>query len=270
LCSQTEFGNKKKNKIARDNIAKSRAGRFSRLFIFTLFVLLFVTPSFTFAQEKLPKEVRWVRESVEYAAICEQTYRAAWQSVKTMATAMTDHWAVVLDVDETVLDNSPYQVELYERGETFSPKTWAEWVNRMEAKAVPGAKAFLDSVRTLGELAHIVFITNRDADLEQATFENLRKHGLWQDEDVLLCRRDRSDTKEIRRQEVLKSEGRCQGLGKRKIIALIGDQIGDLLAKEGGKSAQELKESLLSSWELGIKYFLLPNPMYGSWERGYR
>ncbi|MFQ5629448.1 MAG: 5'-nucleotidase, lipoprotein e(P4) family [bacterium] len=211
-----------------------------------------------------------MRSSVEYAAICEQTYRAAWQSMKKMAANMNDHWAVVLDVDETVLDNSQYQVEIFERGESFSSETWAEWVKREQAKSVPGVKAFLDSVRTLGEYAHIAFITNRDAVLEQATIANMKDLMLWQDGDVILGRRERSDTKEFRRQEVINGTGRCQGLGKRKIIALIGDQIGDLHEEVRGKSVDDLKTSLLKSDHLGVKYFVLPNPMYGSWERGYR
>lgn len=235
-------------------------------FIALLLSLLGALP----AQKQLPKDIRWVRESVEYAAICEQTYRAAWQSVKKMAANLNEHWAVVLDVDETVLDNSQYQVEIFARGESFSPKTWAEWVEREQAKPVPGVRAFLDSVRTLGEFAHIVFITNRDATLERATIANMQKLALWQDGDVILGRRARSDTKEIRRREVIGGGGRCQGLGKRTIIALIGDQIGDLRSGVRGKSVDDLKASLLESDDLGVKYFVLPNPMYGNWERGYR
>lgn len=217
-------------------------------------------------QRSLPRDVRWVKNSIEYGAICMQTYRAAWRAVKSQAKALREPWAVVLDIDETVLNNTPYQVELAVRGESYTPATWAAWVERRQATPVPGAAAFLDSVRSLGEFAHVVFITNRDAARDSATIANLKAYGLWRSDDMLLARRDRADTKEVRRREVLEGIGRCAGRGPRRIIALIGDQIGDLV-DDSGADRDSLRQRLLSGPDLGRRYFVLPNPMYGSWER---
>lgn len=239
------------------------------LFVSALLMIHFGLITSGIAQENLSKEIRWVRQSVEYAAVCKQTYFAAWRAVKSMAPAQQGDWAVVLDIDETVLDNSQYQVELFERGESFSYATWNRWVERKESAAVPGVKAFLDSVRAIGPHAHVAFITNRDAKLDPATEGNLKALGLWGDGDVLMGRRERADTKEVRRQEVITGTGRCEGLGTRTIIALIGDQVGDFFEPEDGLGFEELKTQVLENPDFGVRFFALPNPMYGDWERGY-
>lgn len=215
-------------------------------------------------------EVQWVRQSIEYDAICIQTYRAAWQAVKQQAAALQEDWAVVLDVDETVLDNSRYQVILYEQNRTFDYASWDEWVHRRECPPIPGAKAFLDSVRSLGRFAHIVYVTNRRAHLEESTRENLRQTGLWGDGDVLLCQRDGQDSKEDRRQEVLNGTGRCDGKGKRHIIALVGDQLLDMEPYPERIEPGNLKEHYRNSPHWNTRYFMLPNPMYGYWVDGYK
>jgi len=222
-------------------------------------------------ENKLPSSIRWMGQSVEYAAICQQTYRSAWQAVKQAASGLTSDWAVVLDVDETVLNNVQYEIELAEKGEHYTPETWAAWVQRREATPVPGVRAFLDSVRSLGEKAHVVFITNRDAKLDTPTVANLRAYGLWQEGDVILCRKEKADTKVIRRLEVETGSGRCAGLGERQIIALLGDQLADLMPVDFISAAPDsMRQYYLQKSGWGQRYFTLPNPMYGYWERGYK
>lgn len=224
----------------------------------------------------IPLDVRWVRQSVEYQALCTQVYRLAWQSVKQQSAGLERDWVVVLDVDETALDNSRYQEIIYEERQEF-PYFWDEWVLQQECPPVPGVKAFIDSVRTLGPHAHIAYITNRNAPLEDATRANLKAVGLWQEGDVLLCQQSQEDSKEIRRNELRSGTGRCAGLGEKKIIALIGDQIGDMEAyPEQDESAghpswnDQLRSYYLDLEKWGTRYFILPNPMYGYWERGYQ
>lgn len=230
-----------------------------------LFAACQTTPSPT---PKYPTELKWVKYSVEYEAICVQTYRAAWQEVKSRAASLQENWAVVLDVDETALDNFRYQEILFEQRKDF-PYYWDEWVLREECPPIPGVKAFLDSVRSLGKYAHVVYITNRNAPLEEATRNNLQKAGLWQEGDVLLCQQSHDDTKEIRRQEVIRGTGRCAGMGERLIIALIGDQLGDVEEYPHNISPDKYKNYYLNSAKWGASYFILPNPLYGYWIRDY-
>ncbi len=218
-----------------------------------------------------PVELKWVRQSVEYQAICTEVYRAAWQSVKKQTANLNEDWVVVLDVDETALDNSRYQEILYEKNEHF-PFYWDGWVLEENCPPVPGVKAFIDSVRSLGEHAHVAYITNRKVKNEAATRNNLRKAGLWRDGDILLCQNnttERRDTKSIRRKELQTGAGRCDGLGEKRIIALVGDQLGDMTAYPPNISPEKYREYFQKLPEWGVKYFMLPNPMYGSWMRRY-
>ena len=92
------------------------------------------------AERKYPVELTWQRFSVEYQALCLQTYHLAWEAVKSRTASMDKDWAVVLDVDETVLDNSRYQEILHEKNEKFN-YYWDGWVKEENCPPVPGAKA---------------------------------------------------------------------------------------------------------------------------------
>jgi 5'-nucleotidase (lipoprotein e(P4) family) len=216
-----------------------------------------------------PRDIQWVRESVEYQVLCIQTYRSALQHVRTYSPWLQKNWVVILDVDMTVLDNSPYQEMLHEKNQPF-PFGWEDYLRRAECPPVPGVNTFVDGVRALGEHAHIAYITNRDASLADATLENLRAVGLWEEGDVLLCRENREDTKEMRRNEVKQGIGRCSGRGEREIVAMIGDQLLDFEPYPTDLSGGTLKSHYLEpgSWKEGN--FILPNPMYGEWMGGYR
>ncbi len=223
------------------------------------------------AARPLPNDLKWMTRSIEYAAVCLQTYRAAWQAVKQAAARETRPWVVVLDVDETVLDNSPYALERVAVDSGFTVASWAKWVLRKEAKPIPGAKAFLDSVRTLGPNGHLAFITNRMYERQAATIENMKAYGLFREGDIMLTRRDRSDTKEKRRQCLRQGTGRCAGYGPLTILALIGDNIRDFFEVYGADKARAYREEVLPDdphW--GRSFFMIPNPNYGSWQRDYR
>ncbi len=220
---------------------------------------------------QLPRAIKWVTKSVEYAAVCVQTYRSAWQAVKARARHETRPWVVIMDVDETVLDNSQYALERVAVDSGYTPQSWAKWVQRMEAGLIPGAKAFIDSVHALGTRGSIAYITDRDYALEKPTIENLKKYGLFEKGDIILTRKGPNDTKAKRRHCVETGSGPCKDLGPRVIIALIGDNIRDIVPVYSMEKARKLRNEIIPNdpkW--GTKYFVLPNPTYGSWERDYR
>ncbi|MCA9731149.1 MAG: hypothetical protein H6696_07090 [Deferribacteres bacterium] len=236
-------------------------------------ILLFstFTTSPTWSQEtKLPKDVRWVTDSAEYIGLCMQTYDLALAKIKIAAKKQTRPWAVVLDIDETVLNNVQYEVERVAEGQGFTSESWTGWVERREATAIPGVKKFLDNVRALGENAYVVFITNRDAPHEKATMDNLKKLGLWHERDVLLCRQSKSDTKEVRRREIMQASGRCAGLPRKNIIALFGDNLKDFYEVDASAGLENIRKNAMLDDRWGTQFFVLPNPMYGSWEREYK
>ena len=202
-------------------------------------------------EEKLPNDIRWIRQSIEYRMLCEQLFRQATVAIlrKVKTEKNSDNLAVVVDLDETVLDNSLYQVERWKAGLSFTQDSWSEWVNREEAGLVPGAKEFLKAVRKKG--VRVVFVSNRMNKNLEPTRRNLLALEVLAPNDLFLLRLDKDDVKEVRRREVNEGKARMKKVGPLKVVGYVGDQMGDFpsgQAKEFGKTS-----------------FLLPNPMYGKW-----
>ncbi|HEX9654137.1 MAG TPA: HAD family acid phosphatase [bacterium] len=233
-----------------------------------LVFLLLASHSIAFSQ--VPHELKWVTQSIEYSALCSQVYRTAWEVVKASAKNEGSEWVVVFDVDETVLDNSRYAVELAAIDSSYSEASWAKWVVRKEATPIPGAKAFIDSLRTLPRV-HVAYITDRLFAHEQATIENLQKHGLFKDGDIMLTKTSREDQKEDRRRCLESGTDRCDRFNPLVILALFGDNIRDFMPMRGKDTAEIYRTvTLTNDARWGKQFFILPNPTYGSWEREYQ
>lgn len=216
----------------------------------------------------------WVQSSAGWQATARQTYRLARHELER---ALADSGrsalleppdgsrsrppAVILDVDETVLDNTPYQARLVLSGEEFSPETWGEWVREEVARPVPGALAFTRAAAERG--VAVFYVTNRDHRLEPATRANLRSAGfpLSEDEDRLLTQGERDgwgSDKASRRAHVAESH---------RVLLLIGDDLNDFVS--GARASAEAYRRLRSRHadRFGRDWFMLPNPTYGTWER---
>lgn len=170
--------------------------------------------------------------------------------------------AVILDIDETVLDNSPYQARLIRDGEQFDPASWAAWVREREARPLPGALEFTRFAAAHG--VTVFYISNRDADQAEATLANLRAAGfpvvgdtafLGKGIQVENCLSEGS-SKSCRRQLVARNY---------RVLLMIGDQIGDFM-EISPNTPQARREALAPyrDW-FGTRWFMLPNPTYGSW-----
>ena len=218
-------------------------------FCLAVFLLGSIGILFSNDYSSLPNDIRWVRQSGEYKELCMQVYRQAWYQVNRQAGSGSTKLAVVVDLDETVLDNSLYQVGRWGKGLGFTQESWSEWVNQKEAGLVPGAKVFLEKTRNLG--VTVIFMSNRMHHNLKPTIENLKELKIWQKEDLFLLREDKQDTKDIRRKEVLEGTGRMKKVGPLKVLAYLGDQVGDFPNKSGEV--------------FGVSQFLLPNPTYGKW-----
>ena len=193
----------------------------------------------------------WVTQSREYKAVCLQTYANAWEKVAAAAQKESGPWAIVMDLDETVLDNSGYQRRLEESGEAYSQESWEKWVIEEKSTLVPGAKEFIAKVRKLPR-ARIIFISNRYDRNTGHSQANLKKLGLSSDNDIYLLRKDRADLKNIRQKEVLQGTGRMKEHGAHKVLAWFGD------------AAHDVPDDPKLKW--GTHKFMLPNPVYGNWD----
>ena len=223
----------------------------STLFISVILILflIYFNPSFfqkSIEQkvEKLPNDIRWVVQSNEYKALCDKVYDEL--ALKTKSLYSNDRQAIIMDLDETVLDNSQYQVENFYKGETFNMSSWAVWVNREEAGLVPGAKEYIALVRDLG--IQLIFLSNRMDERLEATKNNMKKLGVHDEKDIYLLRLDKKDKKHIRRQEVYEGINRMAKHGSFDVILYVGDAMGDF------------PKNISSD-----RTYILPNPMYGKW-----
>ncbi len=201
----------------------------------------------------------WVRQSAEYAALTRQIYQ---QALTHVAAAVRDRqtgtWAVILDADETVLDNSLYQVERERQGLVFTPESWNAWVRRREAVPIPGSAAFLRQVAALG--GRIAIVTNRLESECEDTREVFRAHGL--PFDVMLCRPDGQPSDKNPRFASV-AAGRAFGASAPvEVVAVLGDNILDFPALS--QALRQQPDAAFAAF--GAKYFVLPNPMYGSWQ----
>ena len=232
------------------------ARRSVRFIMCCALVLLSVRAAPATAQGTAPtgREIKWVRDSWEYGELTRQIYGQATDAVLAAADRQRGPWVVVLDLDETVLDNSVYQLERAAYGLPFDSVSWNAWVRRAEAGPVPGVADFIGAVRRAG--GRIAFISGREESTAEATRRNLAALGLTQDGD-LICLRDAASTytKRIRRTEIRTGSGRCAWDGPVPAMLYLGDAMGDFPDADEEPGA------------FGVRYFILPNPMYGSWER---
>ncbi len=218
----------------------------------------------------------WMQTAVEYRANALALYRAA---TSLLPAALADTaWsadvpqlqrggfgrlpaAVVLDLDETVLDNSPAQARRVAVDSAYSQKAWGVWTASASARAIPGALAYTQAAHARG--IRVVYITNRTAAEEADTRRNLAALGfpLDADEDGVLTRGERpawaASDKGPRRADVA---------ARYRILQLVGDNLGDVLS--GEDAAVAARDALVAPYDAfwGTRWFLLPNPTYGSWE----
>ena len=196
---------------------------------------------------KLPNDIRWVVKSDEYKLLCTQIYQEASSLLENISREKYHNPnAIIIDLDETVLDNSQYQIENFKLGKTFNMESWARWVNRSEAILVPGVRKFIDIVRE--KEIQIIFISNRMNERLDATIDNLKSLNIYNNNDIFLLRLDKSDKKHVRRNEITLGINRMSIHGPFNIIMSVGDAMGDF----------DLDNKL-------IKNIILPNPMYGKW-----
>lgn len=173
--------------------------------------------------------------------------------------------AVIVDADETLIDNSPFQARGIRDGTDFELPLWESWVNERRALALPGALAFANHAAANG--VTVFYVTNRGHAKEwQATFDNLRALGfpVAEDGSNLLLKGDPrapESEKATRRQWV----GR-----EHRVLLMLGDNLGDFL--DGVSTGIEERAAMVDahrSW-WGERWIMLPNPAYGSWEGAAR
>ena len=206
--------------------------------------------------------VHWYRDSVEMRALYNEIYGMVTRHVEAAVASqkLKPHtWGVILDVDETVLNNSLNERNNVINDLPFSPELWNTWVISEQATALPGAKAFLDKVHELG--GYVNFVTNRTQAQVAPTIDNLKKAGLWYDQVIGVTT---SSDKNPRFDAVQQGQA-PSALPAQTILAFVGDNIQDFPGM-WQKVLVKLDPNDAVYNNFGQKWFLLPDPIYGSWE----
>ena len=197
--------------------------------------------------------------SAEYYALCIQAYNMAKLKIdKALINSSKEPLAIIADIDETVLNNLPYNEMLIETGESFSQKTWSEWVNNQEATPIPGALDFFNYVED--QDIEIIYLSNRRVENYEPTKANLISAGFPFDDQTIMLLRDKDGNKESRRKQ----------LSGFNVVLLLGDNLSDFNERFYKKSNESRIEGVNSLQQMfADRYILFPNLIYGTWEMGF-
>ena len=198
------------------------------------------------------------QRAAEYKALCFQAYNIAKLRVdEAVKKHSTKPLAVVTDIDETLLDNSPYDAARAIKNLDYTSRTWKEWTAKAIADTVPGAPSFLKYAASKG--IKIFYITNRDGDERVATLKNLQLYHLPYTDDAHLLSKNGVSSKESRRGEVAK---------KYHIVLLCGDNLPDFDALYDNQPSEANRMAVTEKLrkEFGSRYIIIPNPSYGDFE----
>ena len=207
----------------------------------------------------------WMQHAAEYRALAYQAYNLAKLQLDQdfrINRNKKQRRAIVVDADETVIDNSAAQAWGIKYHQPFTSDNWLAWCRREQATAIPGALEFLKYAHKKG--VRIFYITNRNVGEEEThTINNLKKLGFPDvSDETVICRSGQTGSgKESRRQIVLK---------KHRIVILMGDNLNDLAEVFEKKSVDDRKKAVDDLKEMfGKKFIVLPNAMYGEWESAF-
>jgi 5'-nucleotidase (lipoprotein e(P4) family) len=212
------------------------------------------------AREYSVLAVLWQQHAAEYRALTYQAFNTAkiqLDGILAYKSEIKKPLAIVADIDETVLNNSPFNGKLIALDEEYSKSRWLEWGKEKKAKAVPGSLHFFQYAHSKN--VEVFYISNRSSILKNETIENLRQLNFpFADDDHILLKTDDSG-KEARRLKIEKTH---------EIVMLIGDNLSDFSEVFDDQTTVERNHKVDSLKNFfGSKFIVLPNAMYGDWEK---
>ena len=225
-------------------------------------------------QHDLLNAVLWMQRSVEYKAAALTAFALArlrldqaladksWTAVPKEQTGSYQGLppAIIVDVDETILDNSAYQAWMVTKDTVFEPKTWTAFVNSVSSTPIAGALDFVTYAHAKG--VKVFYVSNRTKDEEEGTRKNLEKFGFPLDDkiDTVLTAREKPDWTSA------KGTRRAHVAAGYRVLLNLGDNFGDFVDEYRGSEAERLKvyEEHRDRW--GREWIMIGNAAYGSFE----
>jgi len=211
----------------------------------------------TFNYDYMLMAVLWYQTSAEMRALCYQAFNSARLSLDeaVLINKGQKKLAVVVDIDETMVDNSPYEAQNV-LGNFGYPEGWGKWIDQASATAIPGAVEFMKYAVSKG--VDVFYVSNRKIAEKDATIKNMLALGFPMIDDEHLLLRDKTSSKNERRDKVESTH---------QIILLIGDNMNDFSGIFENKTVDDrFAVTDENKSEFGKRFIVLPNPMYGDWE----
>ncbi len=218
--------------------------------------------------------VLWTQTAIEHEVLYQQIYAAATRQLQpaladpqwdALAQAPRDLSglppALIVDIDETLLDNTPVNAKAVVDGGAYDYAEWYRWVEKAEARALPGSVAFMQAAAQLGITPY--YLTNREPGQEADTLRNLQRAGF----PIADARQILTAGTAIGDCQQAGSDKTCRRhwVGERaRVLLMVGDSYGDFIAAPNRLSAQRQMAAPYQAW-FGQRWFLLPNPTYGGW-----
>jgi len=205
--------------------------------------------------------LNWMQQSGEYRALAYQAFNMAQVAFDSAKVADGRKKAVVVDLDETMIDNSAEGATRALTKKGYSKESWAIWCSEERAKAIPGALDFANYVTAQG--GKVFYVSNRNKSEYQHTVNNLQKLGFPSVDENSVFLKDKESQKTSRFAEAEK-----QGYD---VVLFLGDNLDDFdFTGETYHQFNKERRTVVdkNKTEFGIKYILLPNPIYGNWEGG--
>ena len=225
-------------------------------------------------QNDLLNATLWMQRSVEYKANSLTAFALA--KIRLEQALADETWtgapaeqsgsyqklppALILDLDETLVDNSRFQAWMTLNGTVFTPQVWTKFVNAQVSEAIPGALYFLKFADSRG--VKLFYVSNRTAEEEAGTRKNLERLGfpMGGNVDTFLFARKQPDwgsAKGTRRAFIAKNY---------RVLLNVGDNFGDFVDEYRGTEAERLKVMEDNKDRWGREWIMLANPAYGLFE----
>lgn len=204
----------------------------------------------------------WYQRSAEARALYYQGFQLAELRIRMALDTLPAGlpFAVITDIDETILDNSPSEGNNILDGMGFSQERWEAWTEKRVAKPLPGSLGFSRFLEANG--VELFYISNRSVNEQAATIDNLKKYGFpFADAKHVLLKSTTSD----------KTERRQQVFSEYQVLLLLGDNLndfteafGDRMEHFGFEQTDQYRDSF------GSRFIVFPNPMYGNWTKPFQ
>jgi len=206
--------------------------------------------------------INWVQQSGEYRALAYQAFNMAKMAFDNAKPANGMKKAVVVDLDETMIDNSAEGAYRLLEHKSFAPESWTQWCEAKQALAIPGAVEFANYVNSHN--GKMFYVSNRAVGAEyEATIENLKALGFTGVDETSLLLKDKVSNKMPRFEQIEKAGY--------EIVVYAGDNLDDFgFTGETYHKLNDVRRAAVDKYraDFGVKYIVLPNPIYGNWIGG--